>query len=274
MKKLFYLLLIIIFSASCSIEDESEDYGETEGSPTSPLTLTLGTAHSGKVAKWDYSYYSFTTSSTGAGTYKLSATSLDITDSWNSAKSIGIEAYTDQDSPNTSSVDIMEYLLVDGTAYFGYKNVNASTTYYIRIYGYGLGTYTLTLTKGGSEGSVDNPVELTLGTEHSGTVEGYESNYSHGNSFYKFTTSNADNYTLTMTNLDSLDCYLYSNLNLSSSSLVDECTEGTNLSGTFNGSNGTGLSESTNYYLEIVQQTTSSAPKTTTYNITVAADEN
>ena len=274
MKKLFYLLLIITFSASCSIEEESEDYGETEGSPTSPLTLTLGTAHSGKVAKWDYSYYSFTTSSTGAGTYELAATSLAITDSWNSAKSIGIEAYTAQSSPNTSSVAIMEYLLADGTAYFGYKNVNASTTYYIRIYGYGLGTYTLTLSKGGSEGSVSNPVELTLGTAHSGTVEGYESDSSNGNSFYKFTTSGADNYTLTMTNSDSLDCYLYSNSNLSSSSLVDGCTEGANLSGTFNGSNGTGLSESTTYYLDIEQQATSSAPKTTTYNITVAAEGN
>ena len=285
MKKLFYLLLIITFSASCSIEEESEDYGETEGSPTSPVTLTLGTAHSGKVAKWDYSYYSFTTSSTGAGTYELAATSLAITDSRDSTKSIGIEAYTSQGSPNTSSVNngLIEYLLSDGTAYFGYKNVNASTTYYIRIYGYGLGTYTLTLSKGGSEGSVSNPVELTLGTAHSGTVEGYESDSSvegyesdssNGNSFYKFTTSGADNYTLTMTNSDSLDCYLYSNSNLSSSSLVDGCTEGANLSGTFNGSNGTGLSESTTYYLDIEQQATSSAPKTTTYNITVAAEGN
>lgn len=276
MKKLFYLLLIITFSASCSIEEESEDYGETEGSPTSPVTLTLGTAHSGKVAKWDYSYYSFTTSSTGAGTYELAATSLDITDSRDSAKSIGIEAYTSQGSPNTSSVNngLIEYLLADGTAYFGYKNANASTTYYIRIYGYGLGTYTLTLSKGGSEGSVSNPVELTLGTAHSGTVEGYESDSSNGNSFYKFTTSGADNYTLTMTNSDSLDCYLYSNSNFSSSSLVDDCTEGATLSGTFNGSNGTGLSESTTYYLYIEQQATSSAPKTTTYNITVAAEGN
>ena len=132
----------------------------------------------------------------------------------------------------------------------------------------------MTLSKGGSEGSVDNPVELTLGTAHSGTVEGYKSDKSNGNSFYKFTTSGADNYTLTMTNSDSLDCYLYSNSNLSSSSLVDDCTEGANLSGTFNGSNGTGLSGSTTYYLEIEQQATSSAPKTTTYNITVAAEGN
>ena len=274
MKKLFCLFLIIIFSASCSIEDESEDYGETEGSPTSPLTLNLDTAHSGKVAKWDYSFYSFTTSSTGAGTYELAVTSLAISDSWSSSKSIGIEAYTLQGSPNTSSVDYMESLIADGTAYFGYKNVNASTTYYIRIYGYGKGTYTLILSKGGSEGSLDNPVELTLGTAHAGTVEGYESYYLHGNSFYKFTTSGDDNYTLTMTNSDSLDCYLYSNSNFSSSSLIEGCTEAANLSGTFKGISGTGLSGSTTYYLEIEQQATSSAPKTTTYNITVAAEGN
>jgi len=275
MKKLFYSLLIIILSVSCSVEmEESDDYGTTEGSPTSPVALTIGTAHSGKVAKWDYSYYSFTTSSTGAGTYELAVTSLAISDSWSSSKSIGIEAYTVQGSPNTSSVDTMESLIADGTAYFGYKNANASTTYYIRIYGYGKGTYTLTLSKGGSEGSVDKPVELTLGTAHAGTVEGYESYYLHGNSFYKFTTSGADNYTLTMTNSDSLDCYLYSNSNFSSSSLIDGCTEGANLSGTFNGSSGTGLSGSTTYYLEIEQQATSSAPKTTTYNITVAAEGN
>ena len=260
---------------SCSIEvEESDDYGTGEGSPNSPVLLTLGTAHSGKVAKWDYSFYSFTTSSTGAGTYELAFTSLTISDSWSSSKSIGIEAYTVQASPNTSSIDTMESLIADGTAYFGYKNVNASTTYYIRVYGYGKGTYTLTMTKGGSEGSENNPVELTLGTAHAGTVEGYESYYLHGNSFYKFTTSGADNYTLTMSNSDSLDCYLYSNTNYSSSSLVDGCTEGANLSGTFNGSNDTGLSESTTYYLEIEQQATSSAPKTTTYNITVAAEGN
>ncbi len=260
---------------SCSIEvEESDDYGTGEGSPNSPVLLTLGTAHSGKVAKWDYSYYTFTTSSTGAGTYELAFTSLAISDSWSSSKSIGIEAYTVQGSPNTSSVDTMESLIADGTAYFGYKNVNASTTYYIRIYGYGKGTYTLTLSKGGSEGSKDNPVELTLGTAHAGTVEGYESYYLHGNSFYKFTTSSADNYTLTMTNSDSLDCYLYSNSNFSLSSLIEGCPEGANLSVTFKGSSSTGLSGSTTYYLEIEQQATSSAPKTTTYNITIAAEGN
>ena len=38
MNNIFYLLLILTLSASCSLEvDESDDYGTSEGSPTSPL---------------------------------------------------------------------------------------------------------------------------------------------------------------------------------------------------------------------------------------------
>ena len=131
----------------------------------------------------------------------------------------------------------------------------------------------MTLSKGGSEGSKENPVELTLGTAHAGTVEGYTSGSDHGNSYYKFTTSDADKYTLSMTNSDSLGCKLYSDSGFSSyvSSQYNNCSGGANLSKTFTGTSSSGsLSASTTYYLEIVQQATSSAPKTTTYNITVA----
>ena len=149
--------------------------------------------------------------------------------------------------------------------------MNASTTYYIRIYGYGLGTYTLTLSKGGSEGSKENPVELTLGTAHAGTVEGYTSGSDHGNSYYKFTTSDADKYTLSMTNSDNLGCKLYSDSGFSSyvSSQYNNCYAGANFSKTFTGTSSSGsLSASTTNYLGIRQ--TSATSKTTTYNITVA----
>ena len=72
--------------------------------------------------------------------------------------------------------------------YFYYMAFDASTTYYLRIYGRGNVTYSLTVSKGGSEGSKNNPVELTLGTAHSGSVEGTSS---YGRSYYKFTTSAA-----------------------------------------------------------------------------------
>ena len=154
--------------------------------------------------------------------------------------------------------------------------MDASTTYYIRIYGYGKGSYSLTLSQGGSEGSVNSPVELTLSTAHtSGTIDNIFSYPNYGYSYYKFTTSSSvDNYTLSMNNSDSLDCSLYSDSEFSTyvtSSSYGHCTASENLSKTFTGTTSTeGLSSSTAYYLIIFGTRTSA--KTTTYNITVAPE--
>ena len=165
---------------------------------------------------------------------------------------------------------------------FDYEdNLHANTTYYLKIYGYGNATYSLTVSEGSSEGSTSNPVELTLGTAHSGTVEGY---YWGGQSYYKFTStsssdssSGADNYTLTMNNSASLDCSLYSDSGFTAlvSSYYNNCTAGANLSKTFTGTSSTaGLAANTDYFLKIEPQASSIAEaSTTTYNITVAATE-
>ena len=161
--------------------------------------------------------------------------------------------------------------LVSCIEYFYYMAFDASTTYYLRIYGYGNVTYNLTVSQGGSEGSKNNPVELTLSTAHSGKVEGTSS---YGKSYYTFTTSAAtDNYTLTMNNSDSMDCDLYSDSGFSTSVswYYNDCTAGKNLSNTFTGtSSSAGLSASTTYYLRIEGE--SSTAKTSTYNITVAPE--
>jgi hypothetical protein len=147
--------------------------------------------------------------------------------------------------------------------------------------GYGAVTYSLTVSQGGSEGSKNNPVELTLSTAHTGgKVEGYLYAFElRGNSFYKFTTTSADNYTLSMNNSDDLDCFLFTNsvywvLSGASSYVSDThngCTVGNNLSTTFKGSSGTGLNADTTYYLMIEQRGTT--VKTTTYdNMTVAPE--
>ena len=106
MKKLFYLLLIITLSASCSIEEESGGQGTSEGSPTSPVELTVGTATSGSVAYNDDSFYKFTTSSTGAGNYKLVVASLAVTDSWSSSRSVLTYLYSNS---SYSSSYLLEY---------------------------------------------------------------------------------------------------------------------------------------------------------------------
>jgi len=276
MKKIFYSLLIIILSVSCSVEvEESDSSGSNDGSATSPVELTVGTAKSGNVAYASNSFYKFTTSSTGAGNYKLVVGSLSISDSWSSSNSVLAYLYSDA---SYSSSYLLEYdsCLASCTMVFDYEdNLHASTTYYLKIYGYGNASYSLTVSEGNSEGSTSNPVELTLGTAHSGTVEGY---YWGGQSYYKFSTNSADNYTLTMNNSASLDCSLYSDSGFTSlvSSLYSNCTAGTNISKKFTGTSSTaGLSSGTDYYLKIEPQASSIAEaSTTTYNISVAAEGN
>ena len=276
MKKISYLLLTILFSVACSVEvEESESSGSNDGSATSPVELTVGTAKSGSVAYADNSFYKFTTSSTGAGNYKLIVGSLSITDSWSSSSSVIAYIYSDSSFSNSY---LLEYdsCLASCTMVFDYDdNLHTNTTYYLKIYGYGNATYSLTVSEGGSEGSTSNPQELTLGTAHSGTVEGY---YWGGQSYYKFTTSSADNYTLTMNNSSSLDCSLYSDSGFSSvvSYTYSSCSAGANLSETFTGTSSTaGLSANTAYYLKIwPQASTIAEASTTTYNITVAAEGN
>ena len=275
MKKLFYLLLILTLSASCSVEvEESDSSGSSDGSAASPVELTVGTAKSGSVARADYSFYKFTTSSTGAGNYKLDVASLAITDSWSSSNSVLAYLYSNS---SYSSSYLLEYdsCLASCTMVFDYEdNLNASTTYYLKIYGYGNATYSLTVSKGGSEGSKNNPVELTDNeTYTSGTVEGY---YYGGQSYYKFETGGAaDNYTVTMTNSNSLYGWLYSGSDFTS--LVDYWSAETTVSETLGnyGGSTSGLSANTTYYLEIEPSGTSIADaKTTTYSIKIAAEGN
>ena len=274
MKKLFYFIIILIFGA-CSVTTEEGDetnYGTNEGSASSPTELTVGTAKSGTVGRSGYSYYKFTTTS-GAGSYKLAISSLSISDSWYSAASVYTKIYSNSGYTSSSRFDT-ESCLTDCILYFDYDSLDNNTSYYLQMYGYGAVSYSLTVSKGGSEGSKNNPVELTLSTAHSGTIDNL--NY-YGDSYYKFTTSAADNYTLVMTNSDSLDCQLYSDSGFSSTvtySSYNDCTAGTNLSETFTGAassgSSSGLSASTVYYLNIDGK--SSTVKTTTYSITVAPE--
>ena len=274
MKKLFYFIIILIFGA-CSVTTEEADetnYGTNEGSASSPTELTVGTAKSGTVGRSGYSYYKFTTTS-GAGSYKLAISSLSITDSWYSAASVYTKIYSNSGYTSSSRFD-SESCLADCILYFDYDSLDNNTSYYLQMYGYGAVSYSLTVSKGGSEGSKDDPVGLTVSTAHSGTIDNL--NY-YGDSYYKFTTSAADNYTLVMTNSDSLDCQLYSDSGFSSTvtySSYNDCTAGTNLSETFTGAassgSSSGLSASTVYYLNIDGK--SSTVKTTTYSITVAPE--
>ena len=270
MKKFYYFVFVLFFGA-CSVTTEESTTSSGDGTASSPVELTVGTAKSGGIAKYGSSYYKFTVPSTGAGSYELDIASLVISDSYSSSSSVITYLYSDS---GYSTVIEWNSCLASCIEYFYYMAFDASTTYYLRIYGYGNVTYSLTVSKGGSEGSKNNPVALTLGTAHPGSVEGTSS---YGKSYYKFTTSAAtDNYTVTMNNSDDLDCQLYSNSGFTT--VVDyyynECTSGPNISDNFTGADasygspGSGLTQGT-YYLKVEGE--SPTAKTTTYNITVQA---
>ena len=272
MKVFYYLVFVLILIiGACSLDTEETSSTTTttvygDGSASSPVDLTDGTAKEGSVAKSGYSYYKFTPAS-GSGSYKLAIASLSITDSGSSSSSVTTYLYSD--SGYSSELD-NESCLASCTLNFNYQALDNGSTYYLKIYGYGEGTYSLTVSQGGSEGSVNNPVALTLGTAHSGKVEGTST---YGKSYYKFTTSShsdAANYTLTMTNSDSMDCDLYSNSGFTTlvSATNNSCTAGRNLSATFSGSSGSGLTQNTIYYLRIEGE--SSTAIASTYDITVA----
>jgi len=270
--KVFYYLVFVLIIGSCSVESEetstATDYGTSDGSASSPVELTVGTAKEGSFAKYGTSYYKFTPSSTGAGSYKLAIGSLSISDSWSSSSSVITYLYSDSGYSTSTQLD-SESCLASCTLNFDYAGLDNGSTYYLKIYGYGKGTYSLTVSQGGSEGSVNNPVALTLGTAHSGKVEG--TSY-YGKSYYKFTSSShgdTADYILTMTNSDSMDCDLYSDSGFTTlvSATNNSCTAGRNLSGNFTGSSGGGLTEETPYYLRIEGQ--SSTAKASTYDITV-----
>jgi len=276
MKKFYYFVFVLVMSA-CSVttEESTTSSGSSDGTASSPMELTVGTAKSGGIAFNGYSYYKFTTSSTGAGNYKLAINSLVMTES-SSSISVNTYLYSNSGYSGTGYLD-SEYCAASCTLYFDYENLDASKTYYLKLSGYGTVTYSLTVSQGGSEGSKNNPVALTLGEAHTGgKVEGYFHSSEHrGNSYYKFLTTSADNYTLSMNNSDSLDCFLFTDSSYAETSYVSDthngCTVGDNLSTTFKGSGGTGLTTDTTYYLMIEQKGYTAL--TTTYdNMTVAPE--
>ena len=88
--KIFYYFVLVLVLSACSVttEESSTNYGTSDGTAAAPVELTVGTAKAGSVAKYGYSFYKFTTSSSGAGSYKLAIASLVVSDSWSSSSTV------------------------------------------------------------------------------------------------------------------------------------------------------------------------------------------
>ena len=107
-------------------EESKTSSGTSDGSASSPVELTVGTAKSGGIGRARNSYYKFTTASTDAGSYKLAIASLVISDSGSSSSSVDTYLYTD--SGFSTLIDWGNSCLASCTEYFDYRAFDASTT--------------------------------------------------------------------------------------------------------------------------------------------------
>ena len=135
--KVFYYLVFALIIGACSVESEETSTTTivpvtSDGSASSPVDLTVGTAKEGSVAKSGYSYYKFTPGSTAPGSYKLAIASLSITDSGSSSSSVTTYLYSD--SGYSSELD-NESCQASCTLNFNYAGLDNGSTYYLKIYG-------------------------------------------------------------------------------------------------------------------------------------------
>lgn len=259
---LFVIFIVLFILNSCAKEEEeltttSNSSNISEGSIDTPINLNISTPHSGSVDSWNYSYYRFTTNN--PGNYKLTMSNVSI----ETGGTYYISAYIYEDSffSNRISSDSCQSACVFD---FDYENLDKNKTYYLRMYSWDDTYYKLTLSKGNSEGSINDPVELTIGQSKSSSVEGR--GY-YGKSFYKFTTSSTDNITITLNNSSSLDAILYSDNAFSNT--FNYCDASSNLNCKITNTYNKSIEANKNYYLKIYFPSTIETSSSLNYSVTV-----
>lgn len=182
-----------------------------EGSSPSPIDLVVDVPREGSVDKSGTSYYRFTTN--GASAYSVAISNL-------SSGPITTKIYANAFGTNplqTCSTWDRPVCTVNG--------LSASTAYYVEVIGTntaGVG-YTVTVTKGVSQGSIANPVVLTVDAvnAHAGAVDGTSDSY------YTFTTASSGEYLLKLDALYGVAATVYTNPDFTngyvSSCAVSEC---------------------------------------------------
>ena len=206
----------------------------SEGSVNAPAPLPLETSRVGALGYYETSYFTFTTDR--SGTYNII---LDQSLSW---------AYTS--SPDFSGT---------GNSYGSTTaNLDANKTYYLRVSNLGnpgIMVYTVKVAHGASEGSITNPVNLSVGTKYSGKMG------SQGRSYYTFTTRAAADYNVRFDNPTDLWISAYTNPDFSSGTITTACPgPGPYVSCTLEN-----LAANTTYYIEAEERASVNAA----YNINI-----
>lgn len=206
-----------------------------EGSISAPVTVTVDTSRpNSAVGAFDDSYYTFTT--TSAGTYIISLTNPTTDVSW--------YLYSNPDfTGSVASCDSYWSTAAEQCT----ATLQAGKAYYLRVAEFSLstGSFTLTISLITSEGSTTSPIDLTVGTPHSGSV-GLS-----GISYYRFIPANSVAHTIAISNsipnYSGLTFKVYStDFTSASPVLLKTCGSSYNPSCTVNG-----LSAGSYYYVEV-----------------------
>lgn len=229
--------------------------GISEGSITSPVVLSVGTARNGGVDDSGSSYYSFTT--TTAGAYILTVAP---------AAAVEVSVYSSSDF----STGFVKKYTVSSSQAATISGLDAAKRYYIKVVNQTSSdvTYTITVSSGVTEGSVVNPVPLAVGLSHSATVD------PSGTAYYYFKTSTSGTYTVNLSSSQTMNWELYSDSSYTKAmyilgTYVSSCST----SGTSGGNCVTmNLDAGVNYYLKVTSSSTSSASYAVVVNGAVGSE--
>ena len=217
------LLLFAVGLAGCvALEpDESSDKSSdtptdetvlglpSEGTRSSPVTLSLNVAHDGQAGFEDGgSHYVFTTAD--MGTYDLTVSSL-------SSDRLHVDLYFTPTSEDAKEAKC------NGNCAIAMVGAHKETAYYLHTVGMESGdvvedaTYTLTITRGKGDGSEDEPAPITLGQAFSATLprEGedvIQLDAIGSSSYYGFTTTSAGSYLFNTTGLSVTTTFAMENI--------------------------------------------------------------
>jgi hypothetical protein len=220
-----------------------------EGTVAQPVAVTLNTPRSSTVGAFDDSYYQFST--TTAGTYVLTLSNPTTDVSWdlysNSDFTGDVESCDDYWSTSTEKCS---------------ATLQANKMYYLRVSEFSMsfsnGTFTLLIQQITNEGSTTAPIELTVGTPHSGSV-GLS-----GISYYRFVPSKTVAHTISISN--SVPSYSWLTIKVFSTDFASASPDLLKSCNSYNPiCTVNGLSSGSNYYVEVDGSTYSAVQ----YSITV-----
>ena len=175
----YYYVRITQTGSADALYNIKVEKGSSEGYAAVPVALTYGANHAGAVSGSGSSYYTFTPTNTGDSIITLTTTSA-----------LTVNVYSD---PAFSSGQ-MQWCPSTAGAVCTVSNVNQGVPYYLLVTNYATSsaTYTVNVSAGSNEGSISQPIALTLSQTHSATIDGNTTSY------YKFTTAESGSYTITM----------------------------------------------------------------------------